>query len=119
MSKNKEGWGGLTRIGWPILRGIAPFMVALIFLGTAGPVGAQMLCAERAQILEKLAAGYKEAPVAMGLASNGALIEILTHKEGDTWTILATQPNGVSCVMATGESWQDVDRLAMSADPES
>jgi len=81
---------------------------------------AQMLCQERDQVLEKLSAGYKEAPIAMGLASNGALIEVLTSaEEGKTWTIIVTQPNGISCVMATGESWQDVDRLAMNTDPSS
>ena len=103
------------------MRMMAGALVALLFLGFAGPVGAQMLCQERAQVLEKLAAGYKEAPVAMGLASNGALIEILTSDEGgrDTWTIIVTQPNGISCVMATGESWQDIDRLAIDTDPAS
>lgn len=81
--------------------------------------GAQMLCKERSEVLAQLSTGYKEAPTAMGLASNGALIEVLTSTEdGRTWTIIITQPNGVSCVMATGESWQNL-QVAMNVDPAS
>ena len=81
---------------------------------------AQMLCKERAEVLAQLSTGYKEAPTAMGLASNGALIEVLTSSEdGRTWTIIITQPNGVSCVMATGESWQILEQVAMDTDPAS
>tara|TARA_Y100000031_G_C8177535_1_gene364822 strand:+ start:176 stop:370 length:195 start_codon:yes stop_codon:yes gene_type:complete len=39
------------------------------------------------------------------LASSGAVLEVLASK-GGTWTILVTQPNGTSCVVATGEAWQ-------------
>jgi len=71
-------------------------------------------------VLAKLSTGYKEAPVAMGLASNGALIEVLSSAEnGKTWTIIITQPNGVSCVMATGESWQPLEHVALNSDPAS
>lgn len=81
---------------------------------------AQMLCKERSEVLAQLSTGYKEAPTAMGLASNGALIEVLTSSEdGRTWTIIITQPNGVSCVMATGESWQVLEQVAMNTDPAS
>lgn len=81
---------------------------------------AQMLCKERSEVIAKLSAGYMEAPVAMGLASNGALIEVLSSaRNGETWTILLTQPNGISCVMATGESWQPVERIALNTDPAS
>lgn len=80
---------------------------------------AQMLCKERSEVLAQLSTGYKEAPTAMGLASNGALIEVLTSSEdGRTWTIIITRPDGVSCVMATGESWQNI-QVAMNTDPAS
>ena len=80
---------------------------------------AQMLCKERSEVLARLSTGYKEAPTAMGLASNGGLIEVLTSSEdGRTWTIIITRPNGVSCVMATGETWQNI-QVAMNTDPAS
>jgi len=49
---------------------------------------------------------YRESPVAVGLASNGKLLEVLTSEDGSTWTILLTSPNGISCLFAAGSSWQ-------------
>lgn len=83
---------------------------------TAATANGQMLCGEREKVIEKLSRGYQEKPVAMGLTSSGAVIEVLSSGEnGQTWTMIATRPDGVSCVMATGESWQPVEsELAMS-----
>ncbi len=48
---------------------------------------------------------YSEIPVAMGLASNGGVIEVLASENG-SWTLLVTMPDGTSCVLAAGESWE-------------
>jgi hypothetical protein len=55
---------------------------------------------------------FSEAPIAAGLASNGALIEVLTSGNGSTWTIIVSKPNGPSCLVAAGESWQALKRVA-------
>lgn len=95
------------------------FTLALFFLVGTRSADAQMLCKERSEVLAQLSTGYKEAPTAMGLASNGALIEVLTSSDdGKTFTIIITRTNGVSCVMATGEDWMNVT-VAMSTDPAS
>ena len=70
---------------------------------------AQMVCSERAKFLKHLGEGYSEAPVSMGLASNGSILEVLASQKG-TWTIILTMPNGKSCVVASGEAWEDVDQ---------
>lgn len=85
----------------------------------ASSAEAQMLCKQRTDILQQLATGYQEVPAALGLAANGSLVELIRHPEGKTWTIIITQPNGVSCVMATGESWQRIEQPAMNTDPQS
>lgn len=77
---------------------------------------AQAVCNERTKVLRHLSERYKEAPVGMGLASNGAVLEVLSSKEGSSWTIIATQPNGVSCVLAAGESWQPIEHVALNND---
>ena len=41
--------------------------------------------------------------MALGLASNGGLLEVLTSGNGGTWTIILTMPNGVSCLVAAGK----------------
>lgn len=65
------------------------------------------LCGARTTILLELKGTYAEKPNAMGLASNGSVIEVLRSEDG-SWTIIVTMPNGVSCLLATGEYWQSL-----------
>jgi hypothetical protein len=77
-------------------------VVALMCLPShAGPA----FCAERAQIAERLESRYSEQLMAGGLQSQDGIIEVWTQPDGETWTILLTHPDGVSCVMATGTMW--------------
>jgi len=86
--------------------------VAVAVVAFAGPAMAQTVCSDRAKFLDHLARGYQEAPAAMGLASNGAVLEVLTSESG-TWTIILTMPTGTSCVVASGEAWEKVEKIAM------
>jgi hypothetical protein len=63
-------------------------------------------CSIRKDVVKQLADKYQESPVAIGLASNGGLVEVLTTGNGSTWTIIITMPNGMSCLVAAGEDWQ-------------
>ena len=71
------------------------------------PAGAQAACGDRAKMITHLGANYSEQPVAMGLTSSGAVIEVLTSPSG-TWTFLVTDPSGLTCMVATGESWESL-----------
>ena len=76
------------------------------------PAQAQAMCGERRAIVATLDKTYSETPVSVGLASNGAIIEIFASPTG-TFTIILTRPNGLTCVMAAGENWEDLpNRLA-------
>jgi len=66
---------------------------------------AQNACFERGALIKHLGGKFDEAPVAAGLAANGSVLEVFTSPDGITWTIVLTQPNGATCVMASGESW--------------
>ena len=39
---------------------------------------------------------------------SGNVIELLRSKDGSTWTLLMTYPNGTSCVLRAGEYWEDI-----------
>ncbi len=41
-------------------------------------------CADRNQALSHLSVKYAEAPVAMGLASNGGIVEVLSSNTGES-----------------------------------
>jgi hypothetical protein len=85
---------------------LIPPLLAVTFAATALPATAQTnYCAERTQIAERLASGYSEQLVGGGMQNQNGLIEVWTTPSGNTWTILMTRPDGISCVMATGTDW--------------
>lgn len=93
---------------------------ALLISSTAVPIAhAQqappggMMCGDRPAVLADLKGRYAEQPKSMGLVSNGAILEILTSKTG-SWTILITTPKGMSCMMATGEHWENLPLQTVS-----
>ena len=88
---------------------IIAVIVALFLNAALSAASAQVaLCGLRPDMLRGLSGTYSEEPSAMGLATNGGVVEVLTSPEGDTWTIIITSPNGMSCLIAAGENWEDV-----------
>ena len=69
----------------------------------------------RAEVERQLGANYAEAPVAMGLASNGSVFEVFSKADGTSWTMVLTLPNGTSCLVAEGEAWENVPKNAKVA----
>ncbi len=74
-------------------------------------------CAKRGEIIKHLSGQFSETPVAIGLADNGTLMEILASVDGKTWTLLFSMPTGMSCLMATGQDWQSLPRIAEIGPP--
>ena len=62
----------------------------------------------RDKIIEELKTRYAEKPVSRGLASGGQMVEVFSSPEGDTWTLLLTAPDGISCMMAEGQGWSSL-----------
>ena len=77
---------------------------------------APSICRARDGLLTQLEQKYGEVPVAIGVA-DGRLIELLTTKDGMTWTIILTSPKGVSCLIASGEGWRPL--APVSTDPSA
>ena len=80
---------------------------------TTSPAAAQgrpSLCTARDALIAQLESKYGEVPVAIGVA-DGALVELLTAKDGITWTIILTSPKGVSCLVASGDGWRPLAPL--------
>jgi len=64
-------------------------------------------CAERTNVVSTLDSQYKESPRAIGLVSKEAVLEVFVSETG-TWTVVVTDPAGVSCVLAAGQSWEEI-----------
>ena len=93
-------------------------ILAAVLAVFSWPAHAQTVCSTRTNFVESLRALHKETPIAMGLVTNGNVLEVLASEKG-TWTILVTRPNGVSCVVAVGDSWETL-RVNLVADgPEA
>jgi hypothetical protein len=97
--------------GTPMIRLSLP-LVALPLLAAiaATPAAADesMACGKRDEMLGHLSGKYQEEPVAMGLATNGSLVEILASDSGNSFTIVYTTPDGRTCMMAAGSNWEMV-----------
>ena len=69
-------------------------------------------CIDRGEALTHLEKEYGETVIARGLASDGGVVEVIVNKDGSTWSIVITRPDGTSCLVASGEHWEEVERSA-------
>lgn len=81
--------------------------VAIVGMAIAGATSAsaEVGCDSRSRIISALDQEYKEAPIGIGLTQNGRVVELLVSRKG-SWTLLATGPTGMSCLIAAGENWE-------------
>ncbi len=87
---------------------VAAIAMALAVVSATSEALAQRVCGEHAVIEARLAELYGERPFALGIASSGNLVEVLVGVEG-SWTILVIQPDGRTCVVASGEAWHTIE----------
>ncbi|HYD99834.1 MAG TPA: hypothetical protein VEH84_10655 [Alphaproteobacteria bacterium] len=71
------------------------------------------MCQKRTMIVDQLSGRFSEQPKAVGVTSNGGIVELLSSQDGSTWTLLVTMPDGISCLLAAGVDWIDSPQLAM------
>ncbi|MDX1576616.1 MAG: hypothetical protein R3285_10510 [Kiloniellales bacterium] len=104
-----------SRTAIRIAAALALFLLAVGGLsfgpGPAAAQGVPTACAKRDALISQLANRYGEVPVAIGVA-NGRLVELLTAKDGITWTIILTNPQGISCLIASGDGWRPITPVA-------
>jgi hypothetical protein len=86
---------------------LKPLAVAAAFLPTA--LHAQVNCASRDLVVDKLAVKYGEAFAGGGLQNTKHIFEVWMSEEKGTWTILMTRADGTTCVMASGTNWRGGD----------
>jgi len=63
-------------------------------------------CAPRELVLERLADKYGETRQSIGLGANNAVVEVFASTKTGTWTITVTTPEGVTCLVASGLSFE-------------
>ncbi|MFO7855344.1 MAG: hypothetical protein R6V44_09020 [Paracoccaceae bacterium] len=87
--------------------GLATVLVA----GGAGAPSARAdlardaVCGERAAVVKRLRDTYGETRRGYGLQRGASVIEVYASADTGSWTILATTPDGVACLVAAGRNW--------------
>lgn len=76
---------------------------AIILACIAGPVCAQP-CAPRADAVDGLEKRFGEAQTYVGIGQNSVL-EILANPATGTWSALVTTPDGMSCMIMSGQAF--------------
>lgn len=66
-------------------------------------------CALRIAVVERLTETYGETRQSIGLATNNTVVEVFASDESGSWTITVTNPQGVTCLVAAGRSFEALD----------
>lgn len=66
----------------------------------------RMPCHSYDELSNQLDQRYKEAPISIGIQSNGNMLQVFASEALDSWTILSVTPQGLGCIIAAGRNWQ-------------
>ncbi len=83
---------------------------AALYMAGTGQASAQSQrnCGPREAVIKQLAEGYGETRQSVGIGSNNSMVEVFASEETGSWTILVTMANGLSCLVASGQSFEEV-----------
>lgn len=83
---------------------------AALLLATTTDVTAQgnRNCGPRGAVVAKLAEGYGETRQSMGIGANNAVVEVFASAETGSWTITVTVPGGLTCLVASGQAFEEL-----------
>ena len=90
-----------------ILASVFILLAAGAQAGEGGPARA-IPCFRYADVTRQLRGSYAEAPVSLGVQSNGNLLQVFASAATGSWTIVSTTPDGMACVLAVGNNWESV-----------
>ena len=82
-------------------------IAALMTMGVlAGTAHAQAVCGKRTDIVKQLEKKYGETRKSVGVQQGRGVVEVYASEKTGSWTILVTNPRGMTCLMAAGEAFE-------------
>ena len=84
------------------------------FVAISVEANAMRACAPHDALKKSLSGKYKESRKAYGLAGGKRIMEIFVSEKG-TWTVIVTNLQGLSCVLAVGDNWEDMPQVKTGA----
>ncbi|SEF70480.1 hypothetical protein SAMN04488045_0876 [Thalassococcus halodurans] len=78
---------------------------------SANSAAAQPNCGDRARVIDHLQQRFGETQVAVQWHDDLSVVEVFQSAQTQTWTILRTQPNGLTCLIASGLEAESIATL--------
>jgi len=82
-------------------------LTAISLVSVTGKTEATPQCSRHEEIVGALRDTFNETRRAMGVVNAKVVMEMFMSPQG-TWTMVFTDTNGISCINAAGEEWQDI-----------
>ena len=107
--------GALSAPHWgTVPKGVKPMRKTLftLFAGLALATSAQTAaaqgqnCAPRDLVVKRLTEKYGESRQSIGMGQQGMVMETFASGETGSWTITVTTANGMTCLVASGQSYE-------------
>ncbi|KIC16989.1 hypothetical protein [Leisingera sp. ANG-Vp] len=83
-----------------------PVALAALVLAAAPAAAQNRNCAPRDMVIKRLAEKYGESRQSIGMGQQGMVMETFASGETGSWTITVTTPNGMTCLVASGQSYE-------------
>ena len=98
----------MTRMMFALSLGLGALIAALT--PALHPAHAQTgpACAARAMVIDTLSRTYGETRRSIGLSANNTVMELYASAETGSWTIAVTLPDGLTCLMASGQGFESL-----------
>jgi len=90
------------------LIGLSLIPASLVTMIGGAEAQSAVLCGKRDAVVEALQKNHGEIAVSRGLTSRGTLIEVFASPKSDSFTIINSRPDGIACLVAAGEGWQEI-----------
>lgn len=78
-------------------------LAAGLSIAMAGSTAAHEVCGPRKDIIEGLGKSYGETVGFQSITKSGEFLEVLVADSTGTFTIIATRPGGITCILESGQ----------------
>lgn len=97
-------------VNWRMLAGVSVIgaigIVALTLWATSAR--AQAICGPMTAISRNLAERFGEFPIAAAALSSGDPLYVYANEERTSFSVLIGRPDGMVCMVLSGENWTDI-----------
>jgi hypothetical protein len=83
------------------------FGMATVALSVSGIAQVAIPCASHDVVAKSLTTKFKEVRRVLGVVNAKTVMEIFMSPQG-TWTVMMTNTSGTTCIIASGENWQEI-----------